>query len=151
VWSSEIVLIIRFIGDRAGNYFKRDDPYFEATEDTPGVLPFLTNVTIREKSRNQRKRHYPRVYRRGTPKSSRKFVEGRILWVSPLSDNLTADRSLSCCCCGFRFGWSAVIGLIPVIGDILDMLIALSIIRTCMEAELPNSIVPPGHVICCSS
>jgi len=29
----------RFIGDRAGNYFKRDDPYFEATEDTPGVYP----------------------------------------------------------------------------------------------------------------
>jgi hypothetical protein len=31
----------RFIGDRAGNYFKRDDPYFEATDDTPGV--FLPN------------------------------------------------------------------------------------------------------------
>jgi hypothetical protein len=28
----------RFIGERVGNYFKRDDPYFEATEDTPGVL-----------------------------------------------------------------------------------------------------------------
>ena len=29
--------MIRFVGDRVGNYFKRDDPYFEATEDTPGV------------------------------------------------------------------------------------------------------------------
>ena len=37
--------------------------------------------------------------------------------------------------------WSAVIGIIPVIGDILDMLIALSIIRTCMEVELPKHIV----------
>ena len=51
------------------------------------------------------------------------------------------DRALTCCCCGFRFGWSAVIGIIPVIGDILDMLIALSIIRTCMEVELPKHIV----------
>jgi hypothetical protein len=57
------------------------------------------------------------------------------------SNNTNSDRSLSCCCCGFRFGWSAVIGILPVIGDILDLLIALSIIRTCMEVELPKHIV----------
>jgi hypothetical protein len=83
------------------------------------------------------------------PKSSKKFDGEPIEWVLlPLSslENLTdEDRALTCCCCGFRFGWSAVIGIIPVIGDILDMLIALSIIRTCMEVELPKHIVTtPG-------
>jgi hypothetical protein len=34
----------RFIGDHAGNYFKRDDPYYESTEDTPGVRLLLTNL-----------------------------------------------------------------------------------------------------------
>jgi hypothetical protein len=33
----EIWLMDRFIGDRAGNYFKRDDPYYESTEEAPGV------------------------------------------------------------------------------------------------------------------
>jgi hypothetical protein len=83
------------------------------------------------------------------PKSSKKSDGEPIEWVLlPLSslENLTdEDRALTCCCCGFRFGWSAVIGIIPVIGDILDMLIALSIIRTCMEVELPKHIVTtPG-------
>jgi len=36
-WSCIDTNLDRFIGDRAGNYFKRDDPYFEATQDTPGV------------------------------------------------------------------------------------------------------------------
>jgi len=64
---------------------------------------------------------------------------------SHLLDLTDIDRSLTCCCCGFRFGWSAVIGIIPVIGDILDLLIALSIIRTCMEVELPKAIVTPPN------
>lgn len=28
---------MRLVGDRVENYFKQDDPYFEAAEDTPGV------------------------------------------------------------------------------------------------------------------
>jgi len=51
------------------------------------------------------------------------------------------DRSLNCCCCGGRFGWSAVIGIIPVVGDIIDLLIALSVIRLCMQVGLPKHIV----------
>ena len=63
------------------------------------------------------------------------------------SNKTNSDRALTCCCCGFRFGWSAVIGIIPVIGDFLDMLIALSIIRTCMEVELPKHIVLPLEIL----
>jgi len=52
------------------------------------------------------------------------------------------DRAIPCCC-GFRFGWSAIIGIIPVIGDLLDVLIAYSIVQTCMKVGLPKSIVSP--------
>jgi len=36
---------------------------------------------------------------------------------------------------GVRFGWSSVIGLIPAIGDALDMLMALSVYMECRKVE----------------
>ncbi|KIW11967.1 hypothetical protein PV08_09241 [Exophiala spinifera] len=44
--------------------------------------------------------------------------------------------------CGTRFGWGAVIGLIPAIGDFLDLLLAFMVYRTCcsVEPELPSSV-----------
>ncbi|KAJ4509844.1 hypothetical protein HRR83_006825 [Exophiala dermatitidis] len=43
---------------------------------------------------------------------------------------------------GTRFGWGAVIGLVPGIGDILDLFLALMVYRTCcsVEPELPASV-----------
>ena len=37
--------------------------------------------------------------------------------------------------CGVKFGWSSVIGLIPAVGDILDMLLALMLVRKCTKVE----------------
>lgn len=53
------------------------------------------------------------------------------------------DQSISCCCCHFRIGWAAVIGIIPVIGDIIDALLALRIINTAkgIDGGLPESVV----------
>ncbi|EXJ84455.1 hypothetical protein A1O3_05123 [Capronia epimyces CBS 606.96] len=44
--------------------------------------------------------------------------------------------------CGTRFGWGAVIGLIPGIGDVLDLLLAFMVYRTCcsVEPDLPASV-----------
>lgn len=39
--------------------------------------------------------------------------------------------------CGLRFGWSSVIGLVPAIGDVADMLLALMVFRTCCQVEPP--------------
>ena len=36
---------------------------------------------------------------------------------------------------GIRFGWDAVIGLIPMIGDAIGVLMALNVLRTCMQIE----------------
>jgi Domain of unknown function (DUF4112) len=52
-----------------------------------------------------------------------------------------ADRSIPCCCCRFRFGWSAIIGVIPVVGDLIDMFFAYSLIQTCLKVGLPSYIV----------
>lgn len=41
--------------------------------------------------------------------------------------------------CGLRFGWSSVIGLIPAIGDVADLLFALIIFRTACSVEPPLS------------
>ncbi|PKS10396.1 hypothetical protein jhhlp_002147 [Lomentospora prolificans] len=38
-------------------------------------------------------------------------------------------------CCGVRFGWSSVIGIIPAIGDVFDALLAMMVLRTCMTVE----------------
>ncbi|KAK2604831.1 hypothetical protein N8I77_007729 [Diaporthe amygdali] len=44
--------------------------------------------------------------------------------------------------CGFRFGWSVIIGLVPVLGDIVDCLLAYWIIRKAdkIEGGLPSSL-----------
>ncbi|GAO16438.1 uncharacterized protein UV8b_06387 [Ustilaginoidea virens] len=43
---------------------------------------------------------------------------------------------------GVGFGWSTVIGIIPVIGDAIDGLMSLSVFRKCCKIEggLPNSV-----------
>ncbi|KAK5092673.1 hypothetical protein LTR70_006743 [Exophiala xenobiotica] len=41
--------------------------------------------------------------------------------------------------CGLRFGWSSVIGLIPAVGDVADMLLALIVFRTICQVEPPLS------------
>ncbi|GAA5837746.1 hypothetical protein JCM11251_002312 [Rhodosporidiobolus azoricus] len=44
--------------------------------------------------------------------------------------------------CGFRFGWTFVLGLIPGAGDIAQFLLGyLLVLKKCKEAELPASLV----------
>ncbi|EXU95162.1 DUF4112 domain protein [Metarhizium robertsii] len=37
--------------------------------------------------------------------------------------------------CGAGFGWSTVIGIIPVVGDVIDGLLSLSVVRECWKIE----------------
>lgn len=45
-------------------------------------------------------------------------------------------------CCGVRFGWGSVIGIIPAIGDVIDALMAVMVMKTCAKVEggLPASV-----------
>lgn len=38
--------------------------------------------------------------------------------------------------CGICFGWSSVIALIPAVGDVADMVLAVLVVRTCCQAGL---------------
>jgi len=40
---------------------------------------------------------------------------------------------------GVRFGWSSVIGIIPEIGDVIDMLMAMSLFRQCCKCGISSS------------
>ncbi|KAL2155852.1 hypothetical protein VTH82DRAFT_594 [Thermothelomyces myriococcoides] len=51
------------------------------------------------------------------------------------------DQRFHCCCFGVRFGWSAIIGLIPVIGDVLEIILSISLIRE--ASKIKGGL--PGH------
>ena len=40
-----------------------------------------------------------------------------------------------CNFCGIRFGWSSLVGIIPVIGDFLDAFMAFMVVQTCTKIE----------------
>ncbi|CAK7218850.1 hypothetical protein SCUCBS95973_003623 [Sporothrix curviconia] len=45
-------------------------------------------------------------------------------------------------CCGIRFGWSSVIGIIPIVGDVIDLLLAYRVVLSCchIDGGLPESL-----------
>ncbi|ORY69558.1 PH domain-containing protein [Pseudomassariella vexata] len=46
-------------------------------------------------------------------------------------------------CCGIRFGWSSVIGIVPGVGDVFDAFMAMMVVHTCKQVEggLPQSVL----------
>ncbi|ODV61401.1 DUF4112 domain-containing protein ASCRUDRAFT_19343, partial [Ascoidea rubescens DSM 1968] len=38
-------------------------------------------------------------------------------------------------CCGFRVGWSCIIGFVPIIGDIFNVVLSLMLYRTALNLE----------------
>ncbi|KAL0137905.1 hypothetical protein V8B55DRAFT_1533160 [Mucor lusitanicus] len=49
------------------------------------------------------------------------------------------DKGMNCCCC--QIGLDGIVGLFPVVGDALGVLLALQVVHMAMEADLPKSIV----------
>ncbi|ROW12258.1 hypothetical protein VMCG_00380 [Cytospora schulzeri] len=92
--------------------------------------------------------YYYEDSRKGSKKKRRKTDKYRAPGVSDHDNKILAsvrkrawrlDMGLVNCC-GFRFGWSAILGLIPFLGDGLDFLMALSVIH---KAEQINGGLPP--------
>jgi len=42
---------------------------------------------------------------------------------------------------GVRFGWGSVIGIVPAIGDVLDSLLSLMVVKTAMKLTLPTGVI----------
>lgn len=106
----------RILGERAANNFGKDDPIYE---------------------------YGPELDRRGNPTG--KTVKRKKGFPPGISENdkkvlnkvrrraHVLDKSMSIC--GIRFGWSSLIGIIPAIGDLLDVFMALMVLRTCEKVD----------------
>ncbi|KAI9801144.1 MAG: hypothetical protein M1825_003418 [Sarcosagium campestre] len=99
----------RILGETAKNHFGTEDPYFETVPAT----------RLGGKPKKRRKALPPGL----SDKDAKILVKAK-------RRAYRLDMGLFNFC-GIRFGWGSVIGLVPVIGDVLDALLALMVIRTC--------------------
>jgi hypothetical protein len=115
----------RVLGETMQNNFGKEDPYFE-------TVP-ATRLDGRPSSKKGKKR------RKALPAGISEHDAKVLTKVKRRAYRL--DMSLFNCC-GIRFGWSSVIGIIPGIGDVIDAFMAMMVLRTCQQVEggLPNEV-----------
>jgi len=107
----------RVLGETLQNNFGTEDPYFETVPAT------------RLDGRPSRK---PKKRRKALPAGISEH-DGKVL-TKVKRRAYRLDMSLFNCC-GIRFGWSSVIGIVPGIGDAIDAFMALMVLRTCEQVE----------------
>jgi len=108
----------KILGESLQNNFGKEDPYFE-------TVP-ATRIGGRPSSKKGKKR------RKALPAGISEHDAKVLTKVKRRAYRL--DMSLFNCC-GIRFGWSSVIGIIPVAGDTIDAFMALMVMRTCQQVE----------------
>merc|ERR1711964_444424 len=102
----------RFFKENTSNQNGYEDPYFE-------TVP-ATRLGGLYKTTKKRKRALPPGL---TPEEEKILTKAK-------RRAYRVDLSLGNFC-GTRFGWGAVIGLIPAIGDVADLLLAFMVYRKC--------------------
>jgi len=114
--------ITKYVGNKvfketAKNKFGKEDPYFE-------TVP-ATRLGIIKTTKKKRKALPPGLTEE----------EAKIL----TKVKRRAYRLDLCLfnCCGTRFGWGAVVGIIPAIGDVLDLMLAYMVVKTCEQVRPP--------------
>ncbi|KIN04953.1 hypothetical protein OIDMADRAFT_17785 [Oidiodendron maius Zn] len=114
----------RFLGESLQNNFGQEDPYFERVPAT------RLNGRPSKKGKKRRKALPPGISEH----------DGKVL-TKVKRRAYFLDMSL-CNCCGIRFGWSSVIGIIPGLGDVCDAMMAIMVMRTCdqIEGGLPQDV-----------
>jgi len=114
----------KILGESVKNNFGSDDPYFEQVPAT------RLDGRPSNKTKKQRK---------ALPAGISEH-DGKVL-TKVKRRAYRLDMSLFNCC-GIRFGWSSVIGIIPGIGDVIDAFMAIMVLRTCQQVEggLPKEV-----------
>lgn len=107
----------RIFGETLKNNFGTEDPYFEQVP--------ATRLDGRPSTKMKKRR-------KALPVGISEH-DGKIL-TKVKRRAYRLDMSLFNCC-GIRFGWSSVIGIIPGIGDVLDAFMAVMVLRTCQQVE----------------
>lgn len=107
----------KILGETIQNKFGTEDPYFEQVPAT------RLDGTPNGKFKKRKKALPPGI----------SDHDGKVL-TKVKRRAYRLDMSLFSCC-GIRFGWGSVIGIIPAIGDVIDALMALMVMRTCAKIE----------------
>jgi len=112
----------KLLKETAENRFGQEDPYFEEVPAT-NLLGRPTTKKRRKAAPDGISDHDARILTKVKRRAYRLVL-------------------CLCNCCGIRFGWSSVIGLVPAFGDAADMALALMVIATCnkIEGKLPASL-----------
>jgi len=120
----------KILGEKLENNFGKDDPYFETVPATR---------LDGKPSKKMKKR------RKALPAGISEH-DGKVL-TKVKRRAYRLDMSLFNCC-GIRFGWSSVIGIIPAVGDVIDAFMAVMVLRTCQQVEggLPSGIKSKMYV-----
>lgn len=118
------IIAKRILGERLENKFGKEDPYFEQVPAT------RLDGKPSKKTKKRRKALPPGISEH----------DGQVL-TKVKRRAYRLDMALFSFL-GVRFGWGSAIGLIPAFGDALDALMALMVMKTCMQIEggLPASI-----------
>ncbi|OKL61130.1 hypothetical protein UA08_03525 [Talaromyces atroroseus] len=114
----------RILKENVANKFGQEDPYFEQ------VPASRLGRAFGQKTRKQRKAIPPGL----SPNDAK--VLNRVKRRAYRLDYALFNM------CGIRFGWGAVIGFIPFVGDGLDAALAMMVLRECdkVDGGLPNSL-----------
>jgi len=108
----------KILGESLQNNFGKEDPYFE-------TVP-ATRLDGRPSSKKVKK------IRKALPPGISEH-DGKVL-TKVKRRAYRLDMSLFNFL-GIRFGWSSVIGIVPVVGDLLDAFMAMMVFRTCQQVE----------------
>ncbi|KAF4974871.1 hypothetical protein FZEAL_8272 [Fusarium zealandicum] len=114
----------KILGETVQNKFGTEDPYFEQVPAT------RLDGTPSGKVKKRKKALPPGISEN----------DGKVL-TKVKRRAYRLDLALFSCC-GIRFGWGSAIGLIPAVGDVFDLLMALIVMKTCMQVDggLPSSV-----------
>lgn len=95
----------KYLGDHVVDQFAAEDPYYENVPGPDG------------KNKKRVKRQLPQ----GMTRNDEKVLKGcrRRAWCLDLLFSL----------CGFRAGWTVIIGIIPILGDIINLYLGMALIR----------------------
>ncbi|KAK7207609.1 hypothetical protein BZA70DRAFT_286963 [Myxozyma melibiosi] len=115
----------RFFQESVNNAFGTEDPYFEE-------VPMEDMAA--NKNRKQKKRRRP-------PPAGISDNDAKVL-TRVKRRSYYLDMSLGMCCCGLGIGWSAVIGFIPGIGDIIACYLSYQVVRLANQIDggLPTAL-----------
>ncbi|KAK0385790.1 hypothetical protein NLU13_6967 [Sarocladium strictum] len=109
----------KILGETVKNKFGKEDPYFESVPATK----LDGNGKPVGKVKKRRKALPPGISEH----------DGQIL-TKVKRRAYRLDLALFSFC-GVRFGWGSAIGLIPAIGDVIDALLAMLVLKTCRKVE----------------